>query len=142
MTAATDPCCSRRQMLAMGVAGAGALWASGLFAQSPAALITKVIPSSGQRLPVIGIGTNVFRESELAQLRAVLRRMVDLGGSVIDTAASYGQSEHVIGQIVAQLGIRSQVFLSTKLVGGARRGFGERLSGADSFHRSLQRLRT
>lgn len=129
-------------MLAMGVAGAGALWASGLFAQSPAALITKVIPSSGQRLPVIGIGTNVFRESELAQLRAVLRRMVDLGGSVIDTAASYGQSEHVIGQIVAQLGIRRQVFLATKLVGGARRRFGERLFGADSFHRSLQRLRT
>jgi aryl-alcohol dehydrogenase-like predicted oxidoreductase len=129
-------------MLAMAFAGAGALWIPRLFAQNPAAPITKVIPKTGQRLPVIGIGTNVFRAGELDNLRPVLQRMVELGGSVIDTAASYGESEQVIGQIVAQLGIRSKVFLSTKLVGGTRRGFGAQISDEDSFNRSLKRLRT
>ena len=103
---------SRRQAATLTLAaGVGALCASRSFAAAPAALITKAIPSSGQRLPVIGIGTNAFSEAKHDQLRPVLKRMVELGGSVIDTAPAYGESEQVIGELVAELGFAIAFFL-------------------------------
>jgi aryl-alcohol dehydrogenase-like predicted oxidoreductase len=80
-------------------------------------LITKAIPSSGEKLPVIGIGTNAFGVSgadEIAARRAVLQRLPELGGSVVDTAQVYGASESVIGAALAGLGNRSKFFLATK----------------------------
>jgi aryl-alcohol dehydrogenase-like predicted oxidoreductase len=109
-------------------------------AQPPAAslpLITRVVPSSGEKLPAIGLGTDSFREDVRGEIREELQRMSELGGTVIDTAASYGDSEALIGDSLAALGIRERMFLATKLVGG---GFG--VTGADSFERSLQRLKT
>ncbi len=141
MTAVTEnPRLTRRQVLGAGLTGAVTLGLSSLRAapagaadattQAAVPLITRPIPATGQRLPVIGIGTNAFGEDQLATLRSVLQRMVQLGGALIDTAASYGESEQVIGEIVAQLGIRSRVFLATKL------------TDASTFQRSLKRLRT
>ena len=81
-------------------------------------LILKTIPSSGERLPVVGLGTNnysVESPDDLAQRRAVLERLVASGCSVIDTAPAYGRSEIVIGQLTAGLGIRDDVFLATKV---------------------------
>jgi aryl-alcohol dehydrogenase-like predicted oxidoreductase len=75
-------------------------------------------------------------------LRAVLKRMHELGGTLIDTAASYGESEGVIGRALAELKIRDQMFISTKF-NAAGRGFGGGgLSGRQSFERSLQSLQT
>jgi aryl-alcohol dehydrogenase-like predicted oxidoreductase len=106
-------------------------------------VISKVIPSTGERIPVVGIGTNQFREDNYAELRAVLQRMHQLGGSIIDTAAGYGESEAVIGQALAQLGIRKRMFISTKFnAEGAAGHRGDNLYGQASFERSLQRLRT
>jgi aryl-alcohol dehydrogenase-like predicted oxidoreductase len=70
-------------------------------------------------------------------IRDEIERMSELGGSVIDTAASYGDSEALIGDALSSLGSRDKLFLATKLV---RTGFG--VTGADSLERSMQRLKT
>jgi len=101
-------------------------------------LITKAIPSSGEKLPVIGLGTDSFRSSESDSIRAEIGRMSELGGSVIDTAAAYGDSEALIGSALASLGIRARMFLATKLTADGLFGGG----GEASFHRSLERLAT
>lgn len=80
-------------------------------------LITKPIPSSGELLPVIGIGTNAYSvesAEELTPLREVLQTLPQLGGSVIDTARAYGRSEEVIGELVEGLENRDQLFLVSK----------------------------
>jgi aryl-alcohol dehydrogenase-like predicted oxidoreductase len=109
---------SRRQLIERGLL-AGAAWTVGTaLAAESKALITKAIPSSGEKLPVVGLGTNNYSVSapnEIADRRAVLQRMPELGGSVVDTAPAYGQSEAVIGEIVAGLGNRDKLFLATKV---------------------------
>jgi diketogulonate reductase-like aldo/keto reductase len=132
----------RRGFIELGVLAAlGTLYSRAPAAAEPPAtslpLITKVVPSSGEKLPAIGIGTDSFREDVRGEIRDELKRMSELGGSVIDTAASYGDSEALIGDSLAALGIRERMFLATKLVGS---GFG--VTGADSLERSLQRLKT
>lgn len=80
-------------------------------------LITRQIPSSGRRIPVIGLGTNnysVTAAEDLASRREVLARMPQLGGALIDTAPSYGRSEDVLGELLEQLGNRTKFFLATK----------------------------
>jgi len=96
-------------------------------------LITRPIPSSGESLPAIGIGTDSFSESARDAIQAELGRMAELGGTVIDTAAAYGDSEALIGDALADLGTRARMFLATKLVADG---------GAESFTRSLERLKT
>jgi aryl-alcohol dehydrogenase-like predicted oxidoreductase len=80
-------------------------------------LITKPIPSTGERIPVIGLGTNAYSVDSaeaMAPLREVIRTMPRLGGTVIDTARVYGRAEEVIGEIVEELDIRDEVFIATK----------------------------
>jgi len=109
-------------------------------ASGPAPLITRTIPSSAERLPAIGLGTDSFRNSESEAIRDEIKRMSELGGSVIDTAAAYGDSEALIGDALAALGIRERIFLATKLT--AEGFFSSGGGGEASFHRSLERLRT
>jgi len=109
-------------------------------ASAPAALITKTIPSSAERIPAIGLGTDSFRSSESQAIRDEIKRMSELGGSVIDTAAAYGDSEALIGDALAALGIRERIFLATKLT--AAGFFSSGGGGEASFNRSLERLRT
>jgi aryl-alcohol dehydrogenase-like predicted oxidoreductase len=129
----------RRSFLAaMAGAGIGSLLARRLTAAEPAASaalapITKPIPASGERLPAIGIGTDAFHESAREEIRTELAKMGELGASVIDTAAAYGDSEALIGEALAGLGTRPRMFLATKLVASG---------GAESFARSLERLKT
>jgi len=80
-------------------------------------LITKSVPSSGEKLPVIGLGTNqysVTAAEELAARKEVLLNMPKLGGKLVDTARGYGEAEVVIGQLVKELGNRDQLFIATK----------------------------
>ncbi len=81
-------------------------------------LITKTIPSTGEQIPAVGLGTNQYGVStpeEMAPLREVLSQMPGLGGKVIDTAPSYRGSEATLGQLMGELGNRDQFFLSTKV---------------------------
>ncbi len=111
--------------------------AGGLLALAPRAvlaaeakLFTRAIPSTGEHLPIVGLGSSatfsqVARSEDVAVLREVLKQMTDLGGTVFDTAPGYGASEEVAGRIVQELGIANKLFWATKL-NVARRG-----SGAD-----------
>jgi aryl-alcohol dehydrogenase-like predicted oxidoreductase len=137
---------SRREFIEAGVvASITTLLTSPLPADEPTGsslpLITKPIPSTGERIAAIGIGTDSFRDELRDEIRAELKRMSKLGGSVIDTAAAYGDSEALIGQALASLGTRDKMFIATKLVGSessSRSG----APGAGSFERSLERLKT
>jgi aryl-alcohol dehydrogenase-like predicted oxidoreductase len=134
---------SRRRVLHTGVlASVGTMLSPALSAAGAATLplIVKKIPSSAEALPVMGIGTNAFNDPSSTELRDVLQRMQQLGGTVIDTAAMYGQSEAVIGAALAQLGIRSRMFVATKF--NAAGVFPRDPAGQPSFERSLQRLQT
>ena len=105
--------------------GFSALAATGLlappaFAQSgEAAPIARAIPSSGERLPVVGLGTaSVFDDDDEPTRRSaaqVLRTLVDAGGRLVDTASSYGDAESVLGKVAAAAGLRDQLFIATKL---------------------------
>jgi aryl-alcohol dehydrogenase-like predicted oxidoreductase len=132
---------SRRNFLVSGAGAATALLlgrhARAAVAGSALPLITKVIPASGERLPAIGIGTDAFRSDERVEIGEELERMAALGGTVIDTAAAYGDSEQLIGDALSGGKLRERMFLATKLVAG-----GAAVTGADSFERSLQRLKT
>ena len=112
---------TRREVLAAGLAGAVALaLGRGADAGEAAAageLITRPVPSTGERLPVIGLGTNAYGVSdpvEYAARREVLEQMPSLGGTVVDTAYGYGDSELVIGRALKELGNRDALFLATK----------------------------
>ncbi len=78
------------------------------------------IHSSGEPLPVIGLGTYQSfsvssAEKEREPLREVLRQFVSHGGAVIDSSPMYGSSERVVGDLSAQLELRSKLFLATKV---------------------------
>jgi aryl-alcohol dehydrogenase-like predicted oxidoreductase len=100
--------------------------------------ITKPIPSSGEQIPVVGIGTNqysVTAPDEIAARREVLEHLPRLGGKVVDTAWRYGDSEIVIGNLVRQLGNRDKLFIATKT---ATPGDGP--TGAAALEQSFKRL--
>ena len=109
---------SRRDVLSSGaLAGAALMLPGKASAATAAAPVLKAIPSSGEKLPVIGIGTNAFGvtdPTELAARREVLAKLPELGGKLVDTAQSYGTSEAVIGGHVADIGNRPKLFLATK----------------------------
>ena len=111
---------SRRDWLTLtlGAGAAMALERTDLFAQSR--LLTRAIPSSGEALPVIGLGSSatfaqVAKQEDVAALRAVLRTLVDQGATVFDTAPGYGASEDVAGRIASELGLTDKIFWATKL---------------------------
>ena len=118
MTRTTSSHFSRRDVLRAGIAGGVALALHARAAESAeAAPILKAIPSTGEKIPVIGLGTNAYGvtdAAEVASRKEVLQRMSSLGGRVIDTAAAYGRSEEVIGELLASLGNRKDYFLATK----------------------------
>jgi len=132
---------SRRTLLqgAAVLAGAGLAPVAPRPAHAADTLITRPIPSSGERLPAMGIGTSRRYEvaptpEATAPLREAVERFVALGGRVIDTAPSYGTAEDVLGIILQ--GLREKIFLATKV---AARG---REAAQAETERSFQRLRT
>lgn len=123
MTRVSDLNHTRREFIAAGLAGAVALTlgrgaVAGEAAKAAAGeLITRPIPATGERLPVIGLGTNAYGVTDPADYAArkeVLEKMPGLGGTVIDTAYGYGDSEPVIGRALKELGNRGRFFLASK----------------------------
>lgn len=110
---------SRRQFAktSLGAASLAALVPGKVLATAKQ-LITKAIPSSGEHVPIIGLGTNRYGVGATAAARApllsALQRFHALGGRVIDTAPQYRTSESVLGELIAELGIRGDLFVATK----------------------------
>jgi diketogulonate reductase-like aldo/keto reductase len=115
------------------------------------AMLTRTIPSSGEKLPVIGLGTWRAFDVDLSadirrQLEDVLSLFVKLGGRVIDSSPMYGRAEEVIGDLTSTLGIRDKLataspsggglFLATKVWTKGKQ------SGIQSMERSMSLLRT
>ena len=109
--------------------------------QLTAKLNTRKIPSSGEALPLVGIGTSrrfdVSTPEEREPLMAVLQELPRLGGKLVDTAPSYGVAEVVVGELVAKIGNRKDLFIATK-VGAGRSGVE---AGVAEMNQSLERLK-
>lgn len=109
--------------------------------ESETKLLQRAIPSSGEKLPVIGLGSwQVFDvgpgAAERQPIEEVLTRFVALGGQVVDSSPMYGRAEQVIGDIAAKLALQPSLFLATKLWTTGRE------EGIASMERSLARLQT
>ena len=99
-------------------------------------LATRAIPHSGERLPVIGLGTaNDFQVAQQGEAKATLKKVVDdllaQGCKLIDTASSYGSAESVLGDLLSDQD-RSKIFLATKLENGSQK------ADTIEFKRSLE----
>lgn len=118
--------------------------ATGAIAANVPALIQRAIPSTGELLPVVGIGTARSYEhptpSEIPVLRDVLRLFPELGGKLLDTAPSYGDAEVVVGDALSELKNRDRYFLATKVSVG--RGGGDRAAVQAQMEASQARLKT
>ena len=105
------------------------------------AMLARSIPSSGEKLPVIGLGTWKAFDVDLTadmrrQLEEVVSQFVELGGRVIDSSPMYGRAEEVIGNLTSEHGMREKVFLATKVWTDGKQ------SGIQSMERSMSLLRT
>ncbi|MGY0634789.1 aldo/keto reductase [Luteimonas sp. A478] len=87
---------------------------------TPQQVITRLIPGTAERLPVVGLGSSAsfFRiagEGETDRIRQVLQALVEHGGKVFDTAPSYGAAEQVAGNVARDSGLAERIFWATKL---------------------------
>lgn len=119
---------TRREVLALTAQSCAALALAPRFAaaQQTGALMTRPIPKTGEQLPIVGLGSSAtFSEAaendDIAAISEVFKTMFDNGGTVFDTAPSYGASEEVAARAVNQIGAVDRVFWATKL-NVARRG--------------------
>ncbi|HEU4367052.1 MAG TPA: aldo/keto reductase [Methylomirabilota bacterium] len=109
-------------------------------AGAAAPILERPIPSSGEKIPAVGLGTwRTFDvgggEAGRAPLQEVLRRFVELGGRVVDSSPMYGAAESVAGDLAAGLGVTDRLFLATKIWTSGRD------AGVDQMEQSLRRLR-
>jgi aryl-alcohol dehydrogenase-like predicted oxidoreductase len=132
---------ARRRALAL-LAGAGAMIGTAAHGQpaSPANMPTRPIPASGERIPVIGLGTWQTFDLPTATVRRkavreVLQRFVESGGTVIDTSPYYGRAETVVGELASELGIGTKLFHATKIWAGGRE------AGVAQMEESFRRMR-
>jgi aryl-alcohol dehydrogenase-like predicted oxidoreductase len=118
-----------------------AIGASALFALGPRhaiaadeALLSRPIPSTGETIPIVGVGTNRYGVGADDKLRAPLRDALqtfhDLGGTVIDTAPGYRSSEMVLGELMTDLNINSDLFVATKVDVEGAEACAERMQGS------------
>lgn len=141
---------TRREYLQMTLAAGAAMALPPRWARAEAGkdLITRPIPSTGERLPVIGLGSSatfsqVARSEDHDALREVLRTLTRHGGTVFDTAPAYGASEEVAGSIAAELGITDTVFWATKVnVAGRGGGPADPAAARAQIETSFARLKT
>ena len=139
----TDPPSRRRRRLLQALAtGLMAPWLPS-FAASPtdAAIGRRRIPSSGEMLPLVGVGTSrVFEVGDTPQARSGPREVLGLlrtvGNAMLDTSPMYGTAETVAGDLMAELDARSRLFVATKVWTSGRE------AGIAQMERSLARLRT
>jgi aryl-alcohol dehydrogenase-like predicted oxidoreductase len=132
---------TRRNLIKLG-AGAGvaslsAPWGALLAADTAVHMTT--IPSSGEQIPSVGIGTNRYRgnveSDDMAQLARTLEAFHKEGGRVIDTSPNYGNSEEVLGKLLNDLDLRDQVFMATKV------DREDQAEGRERMEQSFQQLR-
>lgn len=134
---------TRRDFLHTTAVLAGSMLATGRWtAAAGEPLLERRIPSTGEALPVIGMGTSGSFEvpmggPEYRALEQVLKIFFAGGARLIDTAPTYSNAEDVLGQLLQESGLRKQAFIATKLSGVTGRK-----SGLAQFNDTLRRLHT
>lgn len=111
------PDMTRRDSIRIIAAGAGGAVASAADA-APATMNTRPIPSTGEKLPVIGIGTwQTFdiAPADSGPMEEILKAFVELGGKVLDSSPMYGRSEEVAGSMIGKNALRRKLFVATKV---------------------------
>ena len=103
-------------------------------------LLERTIPKTGEKIRAVGLGTwQVFdvagNAKELAQAKETLKTFVGLGGRVIDSSPMYGSSESVTGQLATELGVKSKLFVATKVWASGRE------AGVRQMEDSMRKLR-
>jgi aryl-alcohol dehydrogenase-like predicted oxidoreductase len=129
---------TRREWLAWSLgagAAAAAGWRATAFAGAAAdAPHMTVIPSTGEKLPCVGIGTVDYRgdpsSAAMGVLRDTLQAFHRLGGRVLDTSPNYGNSEEVLGRLLTDMGIRDDMWIATKVDREDEAGGKERMEGS------------
>jgi len=110
---------SRRQFMGLaGALGVGLILPQGVFSAS--VQILKAIPLTGEKLPVIGLGTsrtfNASGDAELlARLQEVTQIFFVMGGGMIDSSPMYNSSQEVIGQLLPRVKGKKNLFAATKV---------------------------
>jgi aryl-alcohol dehydrogenase-like predicted oxidoreductase len=137
----------RRQWLQLTLgAGAGLVLDPRVLLAAQQAVATRTIPSSGEQVPVVGLGSSatfaqVASTDDVAKLRDVFKAMVDNGGRVFDTAPGYGASEEVAGRISQELGINKRLFIATKVnVAGRGGGSADPAAARAQIEQSFKRF--
>ena len=118
----------RKYLKNSALAGAALTLPASLLQALEGDIITRAIPSTGEEIPIVGLGSSatfrtVAESDDVSALRDVLSTLFENGGTVFDTAPGYGASEEVAGRLVQELGATDKVFWATK-VNVARRGGG------------------
>src|SRR5690348_1580016 len=105
---------TRRQFALLAAAGAAGAFMPHVLAQNAAPLITRAIPKSGEQLPAVGLGTAYVFDDDSATTRgkaeAVIKALAANGGTLIDTASTYGDAERVIGAVLGPAGGPAEIF--------------------------------
>lgn len=130
-----------RRDLLLGTAAtvAAATLPQSAFAQSPT-ILKKPIPSTGEMVPIIGLGTarryeKVESPADRQQLKDTLARFGETGLTIVNSAPSYGDAEVVVGDILSELGTRKQLFVCTKV------GVDNKEAGTKEIEASFKRLK-
>src|SRR5262245_34495800 len=119
---------SRRQLLSAFAAASGAALLHPLAAAAQARVLTRPIPSSGEALPLVGLGSwitfNVGNDPVARDSCAeVMRAFFAAGGRMIDSSPMYGSSQEVIGYGLKKLGMPEALFATDKVwIGSGARG--------------------
>ena len=109
-------------------------------------VMARAIPGTDEMLPVVGLGSSatfsrVARSEDVSAIGAVLQTFVDNGGTVFDTAPSYGASEQVAGDVANDLGIQERIFWATKVnVAGRGGGSADPAAARAQIERSFDRF--
>jgi diketogulonate reductase-like aldo/keto reductase len=131
----------REAVRVIGLGGAGVMLPRFGMAAEAQMMIQRPIPSSGEKLPVIGLGTWQSFDvgtaaSDRQALEEVMAAFVRLGGRVVDSSPMYGRAEGVVGDLAQKLGLHDRLFLATKVWTTGKE------AGVRSMERSFELMKT
>ena len=108
-------------------------------------VITRAIPSSGERIPIVGLGSSatfsqVARSEDVSALKEVMKALVENGGKVFDTAPGYGASEEVAARVARELGLTDRIFWATKVNVARGGGTADAAAAKAQIEKSFERI--
>ena len=133
-----SPKLSRREFIALAAMGSASTLMP-MKSHAAGNMLSRAVPKTGERLPVIGLGTyqvfDISGGSAEKEGLAVLREFYAEGGRLIDSSPMYGAAEGVVGELAERAGINGDLFFATKVWTSGKD------AGARQMQRSLELLK-